>query len=291
MQTRQSAAMSSARVGQENGPSNVAADNARSNGSNGEIERAAASSSETENRVQLLLKQVAALEFKAESLAGRLGEAARQLESGDIPAQNLASDLAVFQGDVKTLQGQTAELANSLAVSADAATAPADVFRGLRAVLASVLETHQLKVFHHLHAQAARELENAIAIEAREGSDFAPLDESRSAAERLLAEVRSAQWPNSHPECSALVERHHPYSRLLDLVRDREGLSDADWETAQEAVVTAFGRPLAIAAVRGRLMVKAVTAAPGQAVSYCPDCKAELEPGAKFCGDCGVRID
>jgi hypothetical protein len=296
MQTRQSASMSTANLGQQDGPAKVAVGHASNNSCDQESERSgafsiAAFNAGTENTVELLLNRVAALEFRAESLAGRLGEAGRQLESGDIPAHTLTSDLAVFQADMKTLQGETVEVAKSLSVPADAATVPTDAFHGLRAVLASVLEAHQHDVFRHLHGQAARELENAVAIEARGGSDLAPLDESRSAAQRLLAEVRGAQWPNAHPECLALVEGRHPYSRLLDLVRDGESLNDTEWETAQEAVATAFGRPLAIAAVRGRLMVRSGPAASVQAVSYCPACKAELEPGAKFCGDCGVKIE
>jgi len=134
-------------------------------------------------------------------------------------------------------------------------------------------------------------LEGVLAIESRGGVEFTPLDESKGLAKRLLAEIGGAQWPDSHPDSLALVERRHPYSRLLDLVRDSDRLSDSDWETAQEEVATAFGRPLAVAAVRGRLEVKARTAVPVEALSHCPTCKAELEPGAKFCGDCGVRID
>jgi hypothetical protein len=244
-----------------------------------------------DDAVQVLLDQVTTLESRAARLAGRLDEAARELQSGSTPAEDLGSQLARFHADLKTLQRQTVERAESLSVPAEAAIAPVATFRGLRAVLAAIRDTELRNEFRNLHAQATHELEAVLAIEFQSGTEFAPLDEGKSAAQRLIAEIASAKFPNPHAECAQLVERRHAYSRLLDLVRDGERLNDSDWEAAQEAVASAFGRPLAIAAVRGRLHVKGGPAGPVQAVSYCPTCKAELEPGARFCADCGVRID
>jgi hypothetical protein len=251
------------------------------------------SSSGTHDPVGLLLSQVTTLESRAASLATQLLEAAGQLESGGIPAEGLATDLAVFHVDVKTVQRQTADLARSLSVPSDAAMSPMATFRALRTVLAAIRETQDRNAFRDLHAQAAHELESVLEIESGGGVEFAPLDESKGSAKRLLADIAGAEWPNSHPESLPLVQRSHPYSRLLDLVRDGDRLSDNDWEAAQEAVAAAFGRPLAVAAVRGRLQMRVgpAAAAAVEVASHCPSCNAELEPGAKFCGDCGVRID
>jgi hypothetical protein len=253
----------------------------------------ASSSSGTHDPVGLLLNQVTTLESRAASLATQLLEASGQLESGGIPTEGLASDLAVFHADVTAAQRQTADLARSLSVPSDAAMSPVATFRVLRTVLAAIRETQDRNAFRDLHAQAAHELESVLAIESGGGVEFAPLDESKGSAKRLLADIAGAEWPNSHPESLPLVQRRHPYSRLLDLVRDGDRLSDSDWETAQEAVATAFGKPLAVAAVRGRLHVRVgpAAAAAVEVASHCPSCKAELEPGAKFCGDCGFRID
>jgi hypothetical protein len=296
VQVQPSARLNNTNVDPQTEPPKVAVPSTGGNGSNGESEPAAETSNATpnlpeDNPVRLLLDQVTTLEPRAASLAGRLAEAVRELQSGSIPAESVASDLTLFQTDVQTLQRQAVELARSLSVPADGAIASVETFRGLHTMLAAICETEERNVFRNLHVQAARELESVLAIEPCDGIEFTPLDESKSAAERLLAEVGGAEWPNSHPECLPLVERRHPCSRLLDLVRDAERLSDNDWETAQEAVATAFGRRLAVAAVRGRLRVKSGPADPVQAVSHCPACKADLEPGAKFCGECGVRID
>jgi hypothetical protein len=296
MQTKPWAEANDTSLGLQTASARATVSTTGGHGSNRESERTMAVSngmpnSATDNTVQLLLNQVAALESRASNLAARLADAAGQLHSGGIPAEGLGSDLALFQAEVKTLQGQTVELARSLSVPADAATAPAEAFRGLRAVLAAIRETQQRNLFRKMHEQAARELESVLGIEPRGGMELAPLEESKRAADQLLAEIRGVQWPNSHPECLPLVERRHACSRLLDLVRDSERLTDTDWETAQEVVAQALGRPLAIAAVRGRLQMKSGSAALAQAVSHCPTCEAELEPGAKFCGDCGVRIE
>jgi hypothetical protein len=272
-------------------PRNLGANGSNEGGKAATVVPNPTSSPSKDDPVQVLLDHVTALESRAASLAGRLAEAAQELQSGNIPAESLASDLALFHVDLKALQRQTAERAQSLSVPAEAALATVEAFRGLRTVLAAIHDTEQRNAFRNLHARATHEIEAVLAIEPRLGIAFAPLDESKAAATRLLAEIAGAQFPDSHPECVVLVERRHAYSRLVDLVRDGERLDDSDWEAAEEAVAAAFGKRLATAAVRGRLHMKGGPVDPVQAVSHCPACKAELEPGARFCGDCGAKID
>ncbi len=236
-----------------------------------------------------LLGDLAALESRCVDLAGHLSEVVQELLSGKVHYGSLASDLTALQADVESLKNRTAGLAVSLDVPADAAACTS--LGELRAILTAVAEAEGRRDFRLLHARAAQELEYVLALE-YSGSDGAnPLDGCQVAGRRLLKEIAGAEWPNAHAESARLAGRQHAYSRLLDLVRQPEKLSDDDWDTAEETVAAVFGRRVAVAAVRGRVRVKSSSKDAKEDAKTCPACGAQLEAGAKFCGDCGVRIE
>lgn len=245
-----------------------------------------------ENRLApALLDELTALESRCVDLAGRLSEVVQELLSGSVQGGSLASDLTGLQSDVQSLKHRTLDLASSLGVPADKA-ASSGTLGELREVLKAAAEVEQRRDFRLLHARAAQELESVLALEYGPGNDGSnPLVEVQANTRRLLEEIAGAEWPNTHPESQPLAERRHDCSRLLDLVRRREDLSDDDWQIAEEAVVASFGRRLAVAAVRGRLRFKNGAAQAKEDPTICPDCAAQLESGAKFCGDCGVKIE
>ncbi len=60
-------------------------------------------------------------------------------------------------------------------------------------------------------------------------------------------------------EISALASGSHPLAALLRLVESSAGLDDDEWTRLHREVATAFGRPLASAAIRGRLELSHVS--------------------------------
>ena len=241
--------------------------------------------------VPALLEELTGLESRCVDLAGRLSEVVQELLSGNVQGRNLASDLIALQSDVESLQKRTADLAGSLEVPAATAASPS-MLGDLRATLKAAAEAEERRDFRLLHARAAQELESVLALEYPAGNEGSnPLDEVQANTRRLLEAVAGAKWPDSHPESELLAERRHACSRLLDLVRQHEELSDDDWQSAEETVAASFGRRLAVAAVRGRLRFKNGSAQAKENPEICPVCGAQLESGAKFCGDCGVKIE
>jgi hypothetical protein len=256
-------------------------------GSNGYDVPGAKSPAADKSQARLLLAELTVLESRCADLAGRLLAVVQELRSGKIQDAGVASELGTLRAGVESLEKRTKELAAALSVPAGATSTLSE----LRTVLTAAAEAEDQRDFRALHEGAVRELEDVLALDYPGSGIPNPLDACQDAARRLLAEIDGAEWPQSHPDCIPLVERRHAYSRLLDLVRRGQELSDEDWQTAEEAVANTLGRRLAVAAVRGRLKTKNGTPAPKTAAGGCPSCGAQLEVAAKFCGDCGVKVE
>src|SRR5262249_16202585 len=56
-------------------------------------------------------------------------------------------------------------------------------------------------------------------------------------------------------EVDGLSKMDHPFAYLVTMATGAEGISDDLWEALFEAVAGAFGRPLAAAVARGRIVV------------------------------------
>lgn len=243
-----------------------------------------------DHQARLLLDELTELESRCVELSKRLTEVVRELESGNTRGAGIAPELTALRTDFEAFQNRTVELARSLSVPADAPAGSSATLADLRTLLKLAADEQDQNAFRRLHAQATRELEDVLSLEYA-GAGVNPLDECQSGARRLIVEIAAAQWPDSHPDCLPLVERRHTYSQLLDLVRQGDRLSDDEWENAEEAVARSFGRRLAVSAVRSRLRVKSGPAAPAQAARRCPACNTDLEPGARFCDECGVKLE
>ncbi|HEV2379470.1 MAG TPA: zinc ribbon domain-containing protein [Terriglobia bacterium] len=257
----------------------------------GHATQGAGSNTPKENQARLLLEELAGLESRCASLAERLSDVVRELQSGRVPAEGPGPEIATLRRDVEALQEKTVELAGLLSVPAEAATGPSVTLAGLRVVLEQVVEALQRQAFRDRHARAALELKGVLRLEYQDGRGFVPLADCKTGARKLLAEIEGAKWPDSHPDCLTLVERRHAYSQLLDFVRHGEELSDSAWETAQEALANSFGKPLSIAAVRGRLHEDGDTAGLAEALRRCPACNADIDADSRFCGECGVGVE
>lgn len=250
-----------------------------------------ASGAERTGRAQELQAELTTLQSRFAAIGERLSQAVSEFKSEIVPDDGLAADLTKLQADFGTLKARAVELAASLSVSAAAIAGPRLKLDGLRQVLGAIEEAERRQAFRELQDRAASELKRALAIVYRGNVRFAPLEQCKDTARRRLAEIAASEWPHLTPESRPLAERQHAISRLLDLVYDGAELSDADCEAAVDAVSATFGQPLAIAAVRGRLSLEAETRTPAAAAEGCPACGAELDPGARFCGECGTRIE
>ena len=244
-----------------------------------------------ESRADRLRGKLTALESRFTALGERLSEALREFQSERVPNGSLGAELTALQADFGSFRTRVEELAASLSVPTEPITGPSLGLDALRQVLKQIVEAERRRAFRELQTRAAGELQRALGLVYRNNPSFGPLEECKGAVRRLDADITASEWPDLNPECQPLARRQHAVSRLLDLVRVGGQLSDGDWEAAVEAVAASFGKPLAIAAVRGRLSLEDDASSPARAADRCSGCGAELDHGARFCGECGMKID
>ena len=87
--------------------------------------------------------------------------------------------------------------------------------------------------------------------------DFAPLRECQDRARELRYGISEGNWSSLPAETERLAEGQHHFADLLALIEDRDELSDDLWATLHESVGQAFGKPLAAAAARSKLVLPA----------------------------------
>ena len=205
-----------------------------------------------------LLRELAALEGRFLGLAERLSGAVDGLRAGRPPGGDLSAELTACETDFDTLRKQVAALLPGPSVLAETATSPSATLNDLLTVLQATLELdNRRREFDEVRRRAVAELEHILRLVHRDGAAFPPLEQCQNKAREWLDQFDRAEWPDLPAECTLLAERRHAFSRLLDLVEHADGLSDADWEAAEEAVTSSFGKPLAIAVNRGRLRLEA----------------------------------
>ena len=103
--------------------------------------------------------------------------------------------------------------------------------------------------------RALKILEDVLAISHRDKIDFEPLLKCQAKAHELQTQIVSSEDSNFNLEVRALAEGKTPLSDLLMLVEQRDAIDDETWNSLQMSVENSFGKPLAIAASRGKLTV------------------------------------
>ena len=64
---------------------------------------------------------------------------------------------------------------------------------------------------------------------------------------------------NPHGDADKLAEGEHHFADLLSLIEDRDELSDELWASLHDNVTRAFGKALAAAAARSKLVLPTIT--------------------------------
>ena len=189
-------------------------------------------------------------------LGERLLSVARQLHAPGIPpADDLIESLGGCRSDFASLRQRARDLAGSLHVAApadDQLTSLSDL-TGLLDHVAEA-EIHQSKSEEVRH-RALSVLDRVMTLSHSGNPDFAPLREAHAQARELHSAVSNAAWSSPHPEADRLAEGDHHFAELLTLIQDRDELSDELWATLHENVGHAFGKALAAAAARSKLVI------------------------------------
>ena len=206
-----------------------------------------------------LLQQFAALAASFSQLSVRLAQAAGALQNPGLPpSASLLVELTASRRDFTELCASILAQAESLLVTPLPVPAELASLNDLHPLLQRVVEAEQQRAAgESLRQHALLTLDRVLAIVRRDGSDFPPLLEGQGRARELRSAIAEVAWPHIHPAAEAFTKGEHPFMQLLMLIEGQEELDDDQWALLQDVVEQTFGKPLAIAASRGRLVIPA----------------------------------
>jgi hypothetical protein len=107
-----------------------------------------------------------------------------------------------------------------------------------------------------LQADALGVLERSLRISLRDGGDLPELRGFLDQADALRHAIATSTPGQLPVDAQRLARGDHPIARLLASVETPDALTDSEWAQVHGAVVESFGRPLAIAMARNRLVLR-----------------------------------
>src|SRR5262245_53430190 len=199
-------------------------------------------------------RELAALTQRFIDLGGRLGEAARGLEeAGAPPPTRLVDDLAGARGQFAELRTQALTAAHAAGVPAPVEPESLNDIEPLLTAIAEALRARaRREALQHAQTGALAILDRALEMVHRDDANFGAVIAGRARAQEVREAVLALTEPDSD-EAQRVFGSVQPFADLLSMVESRDGMDDELYGQLEEAVTQSFGRPLAVAAARGRL--------------------------------------
>ena len=200
-------------------------------------------------------RRLGALRAEFVALGGRAAGAAGALTSTLPPPSVLLEELSAARTSFTELRSAMLEHAGSLALVLDAEGVAS--CRDLEPVLAAIqaAEEQQARV---MAWEEAREsvlvvLDRVMALIHREEKGFAALGQCQERAREMHAELSGPLPEDLEHETKMVPGKVRPFAELVALVDGWNVLDDDRCAYLQDSIAQAFGRPLALAALRGKL--------------------------------------
>src|SRR5256885_13049557 len=229
-----------------------------------------------------LRKRLTTLNERFSGLAESLAQTARQLQiSGTLPPESLLDEIAKVRADFGDVRQRVLDAARTLAINSPAMS-EIDSINTLEPVLDAVIQAIVSEEKRNAATEARKRvmavLDRVLTITHTDGPNFAALVQCQTKAKEIRA---AAQDPKAFDteNAPAFLESTPAFAALLSMIEGREALDDEKFAALEDTVTQAFGRALAVAATRGKLLVgSAALAAPERPAQPVP--KA-AEPAAK----------
>lgn len=217
-----------------------------------------------DNRIEAeLAEQIEKLAGRYRQLAEWLGETIRDMESvGRPPSREIMRDLEYAGAKFVELRDRVH--LEAAAEGLDPLPEPDHLIslEILRQLLARVEDSRTRMIRRKemcRNAQAA--LDRVLAISHKDDPAFAPLSDCLSKAADLRQKAAELEFSGETDppadildEVHAVAEGHHAFNDLLVQVDDVDALDDERWHDLTAHLARAFGKPLATAAARGKLV-------------------------------------
>jgi hypothetical protein len=209
-----------------------------------------------------LAKRVAALSEHLSTLAGTLAQATQQLQGGIVPSEALADEITKVRTDFLEVRQRVMETARSLSINLPAIS-EIDSVRTLEPLLDAVVQAlaaeEKRAALSEARTRVMAVLDRVLTISHSDGPNFAALVQCLVKAKEIR---QAAQDPKAFDseQAPAFLDNIPAFAALLSIIEGRDALDDDKFAVLDEAVTTAFGRTLAVAAARGKLTIGAAKA-------------------------------
>lgn len=202
-----------------------------------------------------LARDLDSISQRFNDLSVRLMKMAEELRvSGSPPDEAVIEELALSRTTFNDLRARALEVAGLLAIAPGESTGEVGSLRELETLLHALSEKEARRAADEDKKRLATNvLDHILGLAHRVMSEFQPLIDCQAKADALKQAIGSLTWPDMHPEVETLVQGRHPLAELVTLVKEGESLDDDLWLLLEQEVAEAFGKPLSLAAARGRL--------------------------------------
>ena len=226
-----------------------------------------------------IARELAALTQRFVDLGAKLGEAARALQDAGAPPSNvLVEALSGARGQFHQLRSQALTVADAAGVPTPV---PPESLHELEPILASIgaalRERARRQALELVQQGAGALLDRVMEILHQDDPEFPPLVGCRAKAREARAAVLALTELESD-DARRVASGLPPFADLLAMVESRDGLDDERYGHLEESVTRAFGRPLAVAAARGKLGFEGEFGAPAAPEPPAPEPQVDIEP-------------
>jgi hypothetical protein len=206
-----------------------------------------------------LAKNLAALTERFAGLAAKLIQAAQELQtSGTLPSESLLAELAAARDAFVDLRSSVLDAARARALTAPP-QAEVGSLKTLEPVLRAVAAAGatQVQVPRTTLVEARRRvlavLDRVMTINHVDDPNFDALLECQAKAREIRAAVLDPKGPTAE-SAAAIMQSTPVFSALLTLIESRDKLDAEKSAVLEDSVSRLFGRELALAVTRGKLV-------------------------------------
>jgi hypothetical protein len=231
-----------------------------------------------------LAQRLASLSERFAHLAQSLSQSAQLTQSGAPPAESLIDEITSIRAEFVDVRQRVVEAAKALSVNAPG-MAEIDSLKALKTVVDAVAKgiADQEKRAALLEAQTKvmTVLNRVLAISHVDGPNFTALVQCQTKAREIR---QAAQDPKAFDSenAPAFLESTPSFAALLTMIENRDALDDDKFAALEDAVTQSFGKTLAVAATRGKLVVGAVAAPAAAAGRPAAAAPRGLEPSPRM---------
>src|SRR5437588_302236 len=206
-------------------------------------------------RLDDLRQRLAALRTRFAEVAARAAAAAAAMRASAVPAEALLDDLRGTAADFDELRLAILDEASTLPRAPDPARL--GTLTALDALVTTIAgaatDRARRAAWEAARDDALSTLDRVMTLVHREDTDFPPLAECQGKARELHAALSAAQ-PTDLERITTMVSGGiRPFAELIALAEGWNRLDDERCALLQDSISQNFGRPLALATVRGKL--------------------------------------